>query len=402
MTARTEEGLELVLRPRGIGRFLSAGFLTFWLCGWVAGEAFALGILVLGAAALLTGTPPARGGELLALGPALAMGAFLLFWLSIWTIGGYAAMRELLRLVWSQDRIVAGTAVLRVIHRLGPFRSSAEIPKDTLRRIYLAPRRKTLSADTDAGPIALSTLGSPMERAEAAAALRAELRVPEEHEAGTETSLPHGWEEIVSPEGEGVLVKDRAMRRKQARVALVLTLALASVASILLTRAVNDLTLIPAGTMACAAAAALGWGTARLARSRIEWRIRSGSLTRRRRTGEEARDVFEASRLELTRFSDGDGDDSYVLEALAPGAVEAAASWPRKGRCTIERAVGDPALPRRLGAWLSARAHIPLEDRTTQEALNRDRELAFARMRESGPLGRWIADWVERLGAKPR
>lgn len=383
LAARTEQGLEVLLKPRGLGRFFGAGFLSFWLCGWAAGEAFALWLLGAGA-------------------PGLAMGAFLLLWLCLWTFGGYAAITELLRLVWSEDRIVAGTGILRVMHRLGPFRSRVEIPNDTLRRIYLAPGGKALSADTDNGPIVLSTLGSVAEREEAAAALRGELRVPEELEAGTARSLPAGWEELVSPEGEAILVKDLAMRQKQARVALGLTIALASLALVLVAQACKDLKLIPLAAMACAAAAGAGWGTTRLARTRIEWRIRSGSLTRWRRSGERTGGLFEATRLELTRFSDSDGDDSFVLEAVAPGAVPIPTSWPRKGRRTMERALGDPALPRRLGAWLSARAHLPLEDRTTQEAMKRDRELAFARMRDSGPLGRRIADWVERLGAKPR
>jgi hypothetical protein len=371
------------------------------LCGWAIGEAFVLWILVAGAAALLTGTPPGPDREPLAPGPALAAGAFLLVWLTMWTIGGYAATLELLRLVWSRDRIVAGSAIVRVTHWLGPFRSTVEIARDTLRRIYLAPVGKTLSADTDAGPIVLSTLGSPAERDRAAAALREELRVPEEHEVGTTPSIPAGWQEIVTPEGEPALVKDLKVRRVQARVALGVTLPVVALALYLLTIARGDAKLIPLAIIASTAAAGLTWGTSRLMRSRIEWRIGNGSLTRRRRTGDRIRDLFDASRLELTRQSDSDGDDAFVLEAVASGAVDSPLSWKRTGRCTIERALADPALPRRLGAWLSNRAKIPIDDRTTRESLNREGELALARLRESGPLGRRVASWVERLGPKP-
>ena len=55
------EGLEFRLRPGGPGRWFKAAFLGVWLCGWAAGEAFALWALVIGARALLTGEPPKPG-----------------------------------------------------------------------------------------------------------------------------------------------------------------------------------------------------------------------------------------------------------------------------------------------------------------------------------------------------
>src|SRR6185436_19420071 len=144
----TNPGPEHLLRPRGFGRFVSAAFLAFWLCGWAIGESLVLWILIAGGIALLTGTPPEPGRELLEPGPAIAVGVFLLFWLTLWTFGGYAAITELLRLLWSRDAISADPACLRVHHRLGPFRSNVEIPRDRLCRIYVAPGDKSLRADT--------------------------------------------------------------------------------------------------------------------------------------------------------------------------------------------------------------------------------------------------------------
>jgi hypothetical protein len=54
---RTSEGWQARMRPQGIGRFFPAAFLSFWLCGWAAGESFALWMLFQGVRALLTGEP---------------------------------------------------------------------------------------------------------------------------------------------------------------------------------------------------------------------------------------------------------------------------------------------------------------------------------------------------------
>jgi hypothetical protein len=212
--------------------------------------------------------------------------------------------------------------------------------------------------------------------------------VPEEFEANV-SSLPDGWQEIVTPEGEIALVKDLAVRRTQARVALGLTLASATLALILIALTHTDPTVIGITVIACTAATGLAWGTTRLARSRIEWRIGAGSLTRRRRVGARLRDLDEISRLELTRSSDSDGDDWFSLEAVP-------------GKCTIERAQGDPAIPRRLGTWLAQRANIPFDDRSTREAAARDLTLTLAQLKASGALGRTLAGWLERMAAKQR
>jgi len=399
---RTNEGLEFLLRPRGAGRYSSVVFLTVWLCGWAVGEAFALWTLVRGAIALMTGAPPGPGRDPLVLGPALAVATFLLVWLFFWTIGGYAAARHLLQLLWSSDRIVAGAATLRVLRQLGPFRSIDEFPRETLRRIYLTDGDHALTAETGKGPVAISSLGTPTERDAVARALRDELRVPEEPEAeGTAPSLPEGWEEIVTPEGERALVKSLATRRRQATVALVVAAAVGSIALILVRQASRDPKVIGLAAMACVAAVGLGWGADRLRRGRVEWRIGTGTLTRRRRYGASVRDRFEGTRLELTRHSDSDSDYWYTLAAVAADAPDdiPSTAW-RTGRKNITSVLRDPAIPRRLGLWLADRARLPFADKATKQALAVDTERALAELRESGAIGRRVAGWIERREAR--
>src|SRR5262249_40599299 len=117
------------LRPRGIGRFFSAAFLVFWLAGWVVGEVFAAVVVGGGAIALLAGSP-GPGREPLAWGPALAIGAFLLVWLALWTLGGFLAMRELLRLTWAEDLLTVEPDGLTIEHHLGPFRSRRHFTRE--------------------------------------------------------------------------------------------------------------------------------------------------------------------------------------------------------------------------------------------------------------------------------
>jgi hypothetical protein len=197
-------------------------------------------------------------------------------------------------------------------------------------------------------------------------------------------------------------VKDLAVRRKQAAVAVAVTVPLMAVALVLAALSVDDRKLIPLAVIVGAVAAGLAWGTARLVFSRIEWRIARGSLIRRRRSGSSVRDTFEASRLELTKSSDSDGDDWFSLEAVAAGIVEAKPSSRRPGRRTIERTLRDPSVPRRIGAWIADHAKVPFNDRTTRMAVRADGERAIAELRESGAFGRRLADWIERVSATRR
>lgn len=395
----TAEGWEARLVPRGAGRYFSAAFLGVWLCGWAAGEAFALAMLAMGARSLVTGEPLKSGGEPLALGAALVVGAFLLVWLTLWTIGGIAAFTELLRLVASEDRVVAGQGRLRVTHRYGPFRSRREIRREELRWIDAAPRTGTLVAETTRATIEISKLGTRQERAELAMALRARLGLAEardpEHEAAV---LPEGWQETVTPDGGCVLAPDPAARRTQARVVGAIALLAAGGALAAVLQAVEDLSFLPLAAMACAAAAGLGWAALWLARGRMEWRLGNGSLTLRRRFGSGARDLFEARSLELTVSSDSDGDEWFSLDALRSTEPEAGRSWKRRpagARRRIARSLNDVVPPRRLGAWLARRTGIAFRDLATREARTAELAELRAELVKTGKLGRVLVRWLD-------
>ena len=194
-----------------------------WLCGWAFGETFAIWMLVKGAIALLTGMPPDPGRAPLQVTPAVLVGVFLLFWLSIWTLGGIAAIGELLRLLWGDDRILVASGRLTVTWLRGPLRLEPIVrarrhpPHRPVRATRLPGARHD-----DAAP-ELSRLGTRNQRMEAASALSTELRLVEAADA-PRGALPDRWEEIVTPEGERALVPNLTTRRRQAQVASALAM----------------------------------------------------------------------------------------------------------------------------------------------------------------------------------
>ena len=107
-------------------------FLSIWLCGWAVGETFAV-------YALTKGTPRLNEGR-------LAITAFLLLWVSIWTLGGLFAMEE-----------------LHIHRRLGPFRRTTAIARTNLKRITTLRRRPRLVAQTSSRAVEITALADRME-----------------------------------------------------------------------------------------------------------------------------------------------------------------------------------------------------------------------------------------------
>src|SRR5688572_29775272 len=157
---RTFHGLEVELRSRGIGRFFSAGFLFVWLVGWVLGETVVVWILFVGGRALLTGMPPAPGRAPLDIAPALVMGVFLLGWLALWTLGGWLAAREFMRLLWSRDRLLVNRDALEVMQRVGFLSDARRFASTELRRIYRREAGTVLVAETSNDSFELTRLGT--------------------------------------------------------------------------------------------------------------------------------------------------------------------------------------------------------------------------------------------------
>ncbi|HET9251682.1 MAG TPA: hypothetical protein VFP58_06155, partial [Candidatus Eisenbacteria bacterium] len=377
---RTTDGYRIRLKPRGIGRYFGAAFLLFWLCGWAFGEAFALWLLGSGAAALISGEAPQGGGFPVQAAPALAVGVFVLFWLVLWTFGGLMALRELIRILWGEDRILASGAGLQVTRMRGPFRSVKEYPRDRIRGFVITPKYSALAMETDKERVELSRLGTLQERQDAAKELRTELALGESLGTPGSTAsegpagLPKGWEEIITPEGERALVPHLQTRKAQARVAGLLALVMAVATAAVVGGSVGSPGLIPGAVMALLATLGLAWGTLWLVRGRKEWKIGSGRLTLRRRFGSSLKDEFEAERLEITVHRDSDGDEWYRLEAVTGAEPPVDYSKPmeaarhvQKHRRQITSAIHDPTVPMRLGSWLSRAAGVPIEDRSAPE-----------------------------------
>ena len=395
---RTAEGLEARLRPRGFGRWFTATFLLVWLCGWFAGECFAIWMLVGGVRAFIAGTLLAQEQPDQPLAMAVLAGLFLLLWLSFWTLGGYAAGREFLRLVSSEDRILVQHGTLVVRRRIGPFRSTRTVPRDEVAGIHAVARKNRVMAETKGGAVELTMLARGAETESLVVALREDLGlgVGDSREA---LFLPDPWREVIDDEGRTVLVRDENQRRIRGRIAWGLT-ALVAAASIPVfagTRANPDG--LPAACMLGSLALALGWGAWRISRTRLEWRIDPGRLSLRRRSARGARELFEAQSLEFVGTTDSDDDRWYTLYAVAPGAPPTQVP-PRlsdlRRRRKIAREMDDPSMPRRLGTWIARRSGMRLDDRSPADGKPADLAELLGRLEASGRLGRWLAKRLPR------
>lgn len=381
------KGGELRFRPSGAGRFVGAAFLSLWICGWAAGEAFALFILVKGLIALATGQPLSGQEEPLPIGLALAVGAFLLLWLAFWTVGGIGAIRELLRLSWAEDRLAVQPDGLLVARRLGPFVTRRRLAREEIRRVYVLPPATTLLAQIGGDTVTLTELGTPAERAAAADRLRAELLLTEDSVARGE-ALPEGWQEVREARGEIVVVPDLRTRRQQAWFMMVLAGLVWGGVFLLVRGSLRNENLWVLTLMVTAFACWLTKQALGLQRGRKEWRIKRGRLVHQRRLGPMVTELGEARVLELTETVDSDNDRWYQLEAPI---VDQPGQKPGR-RVTLQRAMHDPTVPRSLGMYLARRTGIPFRDLTVDDA-TRAAELAklTEALAATGKFGRWVA-----------
>ncbi len=368
-------------RPRGAGRFVVAGFLTFWLCGWAAGELFALWFLW---TVLHTGQGPL---------PAVL---FVLVWVVLWSLGGLSALREVLRCLWSEDHLLLhGDGRLERVVRLGPFRRRRSLPLSQIRRFRVAAepaRGGALLADRPGRAIEITRLGSRQERQEAAEQLNRALgrhAVAAEPEPAPAV-LPPGWEELTPSFGSPLLVRHRGLRRRQALGMALVTLVVWGGLALLVRGALSSAGLwVPAAALAVLTLAC-GWGLLCLLFGRREWRLEPRRLVLQRRFGGRLRTLGEARGLELSETIDSDGDRWYRLQATGTGGLP----------LTVEQGAHDPEALRCLGAWLSLRTRVPFEDRVpSEEQRLQQRSAELQRLRrqlaEAGPLGRWAARLIE-------
>ena len=394
-TSLLENAHGIRLYPSGPGRFFTSGFLVFWLCGWAAGEIIVIGILIGGAWRMLSGDLEPSPAH-------LGAGAFLAFWLTFWTIGGLTALREVLRNLWAEDRLLMRPPGLRVERRVGPLRRYLEIARHELRHVHVALDSKNLVAETDTGETVLSSLGTIADREEVAIWLSNELgldrkRYVPEH---VPLELPENWVEVGDGKGGIAIVANPELRGKHGRTVLVIAAVSGIISVVFGYRAYEAQSLagftIPA-FVTTAILVALGiW----MLRGRTEWCPQNGLLVIRRRFGNKTWVLFEGTELELSNTTDSDGDDYYQLEALGPlHGSEASKERPR--HVVHSQPLGMPET-RALAEWLAYRASIPLHDRMTE---NRSRSADIAEVRaqleSQGRLGRLISSVLARYEKKP-
>ncbi len=389
------------LKAHGPARFVAAGFLGFWLCGWVAGECFALWFLGNGAVSLMSGTPFLSGHSPVQLGPSLAIGGFLLFWLTLWTLGGIAAISEFLRLVAGEDQLLVEGGGLTVIHKRGPFQHQRHFARDALRTMFLTPGGCGLAVETSRGTIELSRLGTLEERDNASKSLRAELGISgAARDEGA--ALPKGWEEILNPEGERAVIPSMARRRVQARLTTAGALLTGAGAVALAPKCVQIPGVIAAEIQLVLGTIALGSAALWLGRGRMEWIPGSGRVKLRRRFGSKAKDVFEAHGFELTLEVTSKRGDWFALDGVAnPTAATGTSSdstWKSlRNRRRVTAVSKNPSTPRQLGAYLARAGGVSFQDRTTPEARRADLKLIQEKLERSGSLGRFAVRFMVQV-----
>jgi hypothetical protein len=381
-------------RPQGPGRFFVAGFLSFWLCGWLAGEIFALWVLW----RLLT-SGLATGQWAL---PALL---FLLVWLSLWSFGGAVALQQVLGALWSEDRLVLGAdgSLVCQAHR-GPFRRRQVLPLQEIRRFHVGLAGAgggALMAERAGRPLEITRLGSPRQRQEAADQLNRLLGlrplpdapgpVPARDQTPEVALLPAGWRELTPSFGSPLLVPDPALRRQHRLVMGLVNLVLWGLLALLIRSGPAGPGFWALGIPLALLALAGGWGQLWLACGRREWRLEPRLLVLQRRFGQRLHTLGEARALELIERVDSDGDRSYRLQATRPAGAP----------LRVGDDATDPRALRHLGAWLAARCHVPFEDRVpSEEERRQQRRDEMERLRQqlaaSGRLGRWAARQLER------
>jgi hypothetical protein len=348
-----------------------------------------------GAYSLLTGRSLGGHHEPLSVGIAIAAGVFLLFWLTLWTFAGIAAGRELLRSLFGCDRFLVNNDGLEVEQSFGLFRSVKRFSREEIRRFYRTTPFAPLCVETTSGTTTVLTrLGAAVERAELEEALNAEFHI--EAQPAPVGALPKGWCEAVSLERDSVLVKDPAIRSKQAWTTWIICAGLSLIPLYLLIADRSRPDLLGAIIFSIAITGAVGWGAIWLSFGRKEWRLEKGRLVLQRRFGQKRTEQFEAVSLEVVEDSSGEGGTSYLLMAVAAGAPLRTHSHSAGRRRTLYSKSDDPTEPRNFAAWLSQRCQVPFADQTTAEAKGKELEALKQKLANSGRLGRAVLGILER------
>jgi len=346
-------------RPGRIARFFGTGILGLWLCGWLAGEILAVGIVL---ASLGVSVAPDLMRRLHVpelQGPQGASGfalAFMLFWLTLWTLGGLTAAFEMMRLLSGEDRVVWDSDGVEIYRRIGPFRSRRRWRVEKIEHVSLSRPHRALLLHTRRATHALTRWGSKAERAAVRDELRRALGIPAREEAksaGTET--PKGWVSTPTPEGAWLLVRDPAIRRRQAAVAWSVTLGLAAGAVFAFGPGLVQGTWETGEALAAVAAALVlalfAFGSAWLSQGGTEMVVRPGEIEIRKRFfSRRSSQKLKPLRLRVEHSTDSDGDDWFELQARAG-----------LDRRTIARRMNESESVLGLARWIAAKSGAPLD-----------------------------------------
>ncbi|MFA6958442.1 MAG: hypothetical protein WC538_21455 [Thermoanaerobaculia bacterium] len=188
--------VHLVFRPSGRARFIAIAFLAFWLCGWRAGEWFALRLIVCS----LHDKEGNQLARLLGHPAGWLVAGLVLLWFVFWTIGGLGAGYELLRMLAGRDALTVAQDEYVVWRGVGPLGVERRFWRDEVRDLYVSRGSHSLIIEAGGGRHVVTSAVRPEERA----ALEARFVLP------PSATLPVRCKEL--PETAGVVcIEQRAV-----------------------------------------------------------------------------------------------------------------------------------------------------------------------------------------------
>lgn len=400
----TFEGTQISIKAQGGARFLGAGFLGIWLCGWLIGEVVALSFLFVIGWYLLTGEHLMEKVQL-PQGPALyAIGGFLLLWGTLWTLGGIAALREFARLLWGREKVLLTPDRVRVVHRAFPYSTQNEASVGDMQGFSQGGRkRKGLYLELRKGSLHLTRLGTEQEKLELERLIRSRYtsifgtpstpRHRNDNQDKPEGRLLRDWILEPLPEGSKAVMLDPAVRRKQ-QIALWIAAGLFdSLASLLVYKCIANLALAPIACMVSAAGVACTVGAVRMGTGRPEWLLGRGTLTLQRRSASGVRRLFEAVRVELD-ITHGERSSSAQLYAVCAEARALPPYQAAHRKTIVSKATGIKEL-RAFGHYLAKQTGMEFIDRSRPENRAQELQALKERLEQGGTFSRWVAGKIK-------
>ncbi len=334
----------LVLRPRGVVRFFIAGFLLLWLCGWAAGEGFALWFVGAAIKGLLRSGDATRAlpnpGGFSAAG-LLAILAFISLWLALWTFGGIAALIELLRLLWGNDRLQFAPDRWSWTRGIGPFGVERSVDPRTLTGVPLRRKGGTLCFERGAKRWTVTNGGTDADRAW----IVEHFWLPIKPAPAAVDELPEGWTTIPDSAGYDRLVSPTVGKGCGCLLFGTIVYNVIFAGFAYRTNMLDSFS----GALGAVPFALVGLGLLALVVvgkiGRFEWRVGRDMLVRHWSLlawVSEKRVAPDSLRIGVSQ--DSDGDDHFTLSGIADGKT-----------LRIESQMNDSRRVAALGRWIAAR-----------------------------------------------